>query len=241
MPSRQELAAPSSAPTPAPAPAPAPSNKKKPKKITGPPPHSEPFKRPYHVSKDRPMSWYRGDANRIFLWSPFSKAFPLLLLDKLPKLQPRPISDDDEPIAVNGFDATKKHFYAAQAKWERAVEIMEEEGRRMVYYGRTMHEEAQACHKWVGQVGKMTWEGHHGRMKNYDAFEEALDKVCKMNKKAVETVEEVQESTKKWPVDLYARGGLGRKKRKTRPTTMKRTESKRWLLCSFLGFKVTTS
>ncbi|KAK3493393.1 hypothetical protein B0T13DRAFT_476491 [Neurospora crassa] len=112
MPSRQELAAPSLAPTPAPAPAP--SNKKKPKKITGPPPRSKPFKRPYHVSKDRPMFWYRGDANRLFFGSPFSKAFPLLLLDKLPKLQPRPISDDDEPIAVNGSDATKKHFYAAR-------------------------------------------------------------------------------------------------------------------------------
>ncbi|EGO56198.1 hypothetical protein NEUTE1DRAFT_122790 [Neurospora tetrasperma FGSC 2508] len=222
MPSRQELAAPSSAP----APAPAPSKKKKPKKITGPPPRSRPFKRPYHLSKDRPMSWYRSDANRLSLWSPLCEAFPIL--DKLPKLQQRPYGDDDEPIAVNGFDATKKHFYAAQARWERAMEIMEEEGRRMVYHGETMREEAQACHKWVGQVGKLTWEGHHGRMKNYDAFQEALDKVCKMNKKAVETVKEVQEPTKKWP-------------RKTRPTTMKRTKLKRWLLCSFLGFKATTS
>ncbi|KAL0471120.1 hypothetical protein QR685DRAFT_525539 [Neurospora intermedia] len=148
------------------------------------------------------MSWYRSDANRLFLNSPFNEVFPLHLLDKLPKLQQRSPLRDDEPMAVNDFDATKKDFFAAQARRERAVEIMEEEGRRMVYYGETMREEAEACHKWVGQVGKMTCEGHHGRMKNYDAFEEALDKVRKMGRKAVKTVNEVQEPTKKWPVEF---------------------------------------
>ncbi|KAK3950867.1 hypothetical protein QBC32DRAFT_6428 [Pseudoneurospora amorphoporcata] len=170
---------------------------KKPKRITGPPPRSRPFKRPYELSKDRPMSSYRGDANLLFLHPP-----PFIVLDKLPKLKGRPMAD--EPIAVNGFDAMKKHFYAAQAKWERTVEIMEEAGRRMVYYGRMLHQEAEASHKWVGQVGKLTWEGHPGRMKNYDAFKEALQKVHKMIKKAEKTVEEVKEPTKKWTVEFIA-------------------------------------
>ncbi|KAJ4404453.1 hypothetical protein N0V85_004873 [Neurospora sp. IMI 360204] len=146
---------------------------KKPKKITGPPPRSRPFKRPYRLSKDRPMSWYRGDANRLVPQPIFSGAF--IIFNTLPKLKPRPMAD--EPIAVNGFDATKKHFFAAQAKWERAAEIMQEEGQRMVRYGDMLREEAEASHKWVGQVGKLTWEGHHGRMKSYDAFKEALQKV----------------------------------------------------------------
>lgn len=103
---------------------------------------------------------------------------------------------------LNGFDATKKHFEAAYAKWERAVQIMVHEGSRMAVLGGMLVEEAQACHKWVGQVGTKTAVGYDGRMKNYDAFKDALQKVKNLVMKAPKTVEEVDEPTKKWTVEF---------------------------------------
>ena len=81
---------------------------------------------------------------------------------------------------------------------------MEQHATRMAHLGRMLVEEAQACHKWVGQVGTMTDVGYHGRMKNYDAFQEAMKKVKDLAKKAQKTAEEVKEPTKKWTVEFIA-------------------------------------
>lgn len=178
---------------------------KKPKKITGPPPRSRPFRRPFRLGEDYPMGRYRVAASLLYPQPILKRLRACKIFDKLPKLKGRKDTwDDDEPIAVNGFDATKRHFFAAQAKWERAVEIMEEEGRRMFSLGHTLIEEAQASHKWVGQVGTVTEQGYHGRMKNFDAFKKALMDVSRMGKKAEQTVEDVKEPTKKWTVEFIA-------------------------------------
>lgn len=110
----------------------------------------------------------------------------------------------DGPMAINGFDATKKHFCAHQVKFERAAEIMVEEIERTHHFGHKLIEEAQASHKWVGQVGTHTDEGYHGRMKNFDAFKEALQKLLKLIKTVEKTVKDVKEPTEKWTVEFIA-------------------------------------
>lgn len=184
---------------------------KKPKKITGPPPRSQPFIRRHELSKNPPMSMYWGAADQYHLKPLFESNGDVF--KKLPKLAkkhpyfPDLITDRlhaDRQKPVDGFDTTKKHFDAAHAKVERAVEITEEQATRMAHVGRMPVEEAQACHKWVGQVGTMTDIGYHGRMKNYDAFQDALKKVSDLAKKAEKTVEEVKEHAKKWTMEFIA-------------------------------------
>ncbi|KAK3396941.1 hypothetical protein B0T20DRAFT_440334 [Sordaria brevicollis] len=214
LPSAQtSFAVPPPAPAAPSAPSPEPRGRKR-KAPTGPPPPSRPFKRQQHVSPARTPAQVRvvvkGEAFHRMIGLP--KNLRTNYCDSLPKLRrdypylpdPKLPAWDFEwkpGMAQNGYDAVKKHFDVAHVKWEMSVAEMSSRAAEMVKYGTMLRDEAHACHRWVGQVGTQTW-GEEGRMKNYDAFNKALEQVKEMAKKAEELVKLVEGDAKRWSMEF---------------------------------------
>ncbi|KAK1775493.1 hypothetical protein QBC45DRAFT_473623 [Copromyces sp. CBS 386.78] len=190
----------------APAPAPAPSKKRK--APTGPPPPSRPFKRHQHLSPARTPA----EVRRLAKVEDWDLAFGFPGGRKpytLPKLR-QPIFYPPDPQcgsastpsqAQNGYDAVKKHFDMAHARWEISVSKMADDATKMFKYGIMLRDEAHASHRWVGQIGTQTW-GEDGRMKNYDAFVDAVKKVEEMAKKARELVKQVEGDVRRFSMEF---------------------------------------
>ena len=101
-------------------------------------------------------------------------------------------------VPLNGFDATKQHFYATYAKWERVRSLLMGESLELYHLGRMLVDEAEACHKWVGQNGKRTMDGFHGRMENYDEFKEAVEMIRDFIGNGNRTDERFRRSSRRW-------------------------------------------
>ncbi|KAK3950868.1 hypothetical protein QBC32DRAFT_375387 [Pseudoneurospora amorphoporcata] len=190
----------------APAPAPAPSKKRK--APTGPPLPSRPFKRHQHLSPARTPAEVRRLAQAED-WA-LTLGFPGGRKPyTLPKLrQPFPYMPDPQcgsaltpSQAQNGYDAVKKHFDMAHARWEISVSKMASDATKMYQYGIMLRDEAHASHRWVRQIGTQTW-GEDGRMKNYDAFVDAVKKVEEMAEKARELVKRVEGDVRRFSMEF---------------------------------------